>query len=142
MAKSFKYQALMVEKNVKQPCPFQNCREQNISAFHFGYSDIGDIRNFVPGHSGGRKIRINDASDPTNCAYCGLSMYKTEDGARDKWLKELPERIRKLLGYTHLLKGQIKENLGVMSIEAGSHFTFFEYEGVELRDHFSVLGTL
>lgn len=69
-------------------------------------------------------------------------MFKTENGARHKWTKEIKANVRQMLGYTHLLVGEIKKNLGVMSIERGEHFTFFEYEGVELRDHFEVLDTL
>lgn len=141
MAKSFKYQKLMKEKGVTHPCPFLNCKEEDIKVFHFGFEKVEDQQNFRPGHLRATQ-RINDVNGPTNCAYCALSMFKTEDGARKKWWKELQPRHRELLKYTHLLVGELKKELGVMSIESGDHFSFFEYEGVNLHGHFKVNNAL
>lgn len=131
----------MVEKGVVDPCPFLNCRETNIKAFHFGFAPVEDEQNFIPGHRRAKQ-RINDVTDRINCAYCALSMFKTEDGARRKWWIELQPRHRELLKYTHLLIGELKTDLGVMSYEPGEHFSFFEYEGVKLHEHFKVHNTL
>jgi hypothetical protein len=138
--KKYKHADLMVEKGVKSPCPFKNCEERDRQAYHFGFSDKDDIRNFIPGHK--KRYRINANSDEQNCAYCALSMFKTADGARKKWNQELTERTRQLLQYTHLLVGDIKKELGVMSIEKGDHFTFFEYEGTNLQEHFQIFDEL
>ncbi len=137
MSKIFKHQGLMKEKGVSEPCPFHHCTEAEMLAYHFGFSYEGEKENFVPGHKS--RSRINAENDMVNCAYCGLSMFKTESSARRKWTKELPARARLLMKYTHLLEGKIKKELGVMSIEKGNHFTFFEYEGVELKEHFREL---
>ena len=140
MTKVYKYQQLMDEKGVKQPCPFHNCEEKEQIAYHFGFTTIEDKGNFIPGHK--KNSRINAPDDIVNCAYCSLSMYKTKDSVKSKWNEELPKRIRSLLKYTHLLEGALKKEHGVMSIEKGNHFSFFEYEGVELKEHFKVVDEL
>lgn len=130
----------MIEKGVHQPCPTANCKEEDRRAFHFGFEKIEDEKNFTPGHKR-TVIRMNDPSDITNCLYCGLSMFRTVDGAKERWSK-MASRHKELLAYTHILEGDLKKAMGVMTNEKGQHFTFFEYETVELRQHFKVFGLL
>jgi len=139
MLKVYKYQKLMDEKGVVKPCPFHDCKENQLPAYHFGFDPIGDNGNFVPGHK--RNSRINSEDDIRNCKYCGLSMYKTENSAKEQWSK-LEPRVRRLLKYTHLLEGEIKREHGVMTIEKGQHFSFFEYAGVDLNKNFKLLSEL
>jgi hypothetical protein len=122
MPKEFKYRALMSEDGIAQPCPFHDCKELEIPAYHFGYSTKENADNFMPSGMK-RPVRKNDPQD-INCKRCGLSMYKSFNGARDQWEQGIPARIRTLLGYTHLYIGELKKDLGMVLKKGGNTLRF------------------
>lgn len=144
----FKYQSLMDSKDIKVPCPYKDCREVEIEAYRWGHNPIDNELNFLPNFLYNEKmnipIRFNAEADLLNCGLCSLSMFETEKAAKEFWSSPAKhmQRVRSSLKYTHLLKGKITKEIGVSSVSKNLHFELFEYEGVELRNVFEVVGEL
>jgi|GEM_PF-1530067 len=144
MNKTYKYQRQMDEKGLKELCPFTNCREADIPAYRWGIAPIENPENFLPAflYNQIRQIppRANSNNDFESCSTFALSMFTSLETAKNRF-NGMFERNKKMLGYTHVLSGNILKSMGVISeINKGGHFDLFEYEGIELRNSFEVVG--
>ena len=88
-------------------------------------------------------MRFNAEDDLKNCGNCSLSLFDSREAAISFWFSDskFMEKIRGRLQYTHILKGELKKELGVATKER-PHLELFEYAGVELRNHFEILEPL
>ena len=134
----------MDEKDIKVPCPYKDCEEVEMSpVYRWGLEPLENTLNFLPNFlyneqkPKGKPTRFNSWDDLQKCGYCSLSMFISEYAAIEEWSK-FPDRIRELLGYTHILVGDIDNNTGLVSSER-PHFELFEYaSSADLRERFTV----
>lgn len=144
MEKKHKYQWLIEREGINSNCP-EAAVEANMESYRWVYSNIENEFNFLPTVLFNEKRRNaprrqNDANK--HCSMCGLSMFDSIVNAKKRHDALLP-KWKEDLGYTHIAKGQIKKELGVItSISKDGHFDFFEYEGVNLTTEFVVFAEL
>ena len=148
MSKIFKYQKLMEEKGIIEPCPCQSSVEYENPAFRFGHSPIEAELNFLPNYTYNEEVKApprknskKDNNDTFRCGMCGLSFFHTKEYAKEFW-EGLGEPVHEILKYTHVLYGNIEKDMGVAYEIEKPHFLFYEYEGVELRPSFQIIDVL
>ncbi|MCD4795454.1 MAG: hypothetical protein K8R54_19645 [Bacteroidales bacterium] len=139
--RKLKYQDLIDEQNLKLVCPNSNSKFAQITAYRWTFFPIENEDNFLPKLIYDKKKniphRINSNNESLICSSCGLSMFNSEINASKKFFS-IPLRNRKLLGYTHISKGNL-DNHGLMSeISKTGHFDFFEFIDVDLKNKFSI----
>jgi len=126
-------------------CPFENAENLLIEAFRWVDEPMVE-ENFIPTPIlqalQGKKIREFPIGDERNCTNHGLSLFISQKKAKDRF-NSLHPRIQQQLAYTRIAKGTIEEDDGVnTSSDKNGHFTFFEYEGVELVNKFEIISQL
>lgn len=77
--------------------------------------------------------------DKNRCSKCGLSMFTTLDAAIKKY-KGLPKVGN--FQYTHVAKGTLSSDDGVCTTPINGHFTFHEYDGVDIVTRFKIVAEL
>lgn len=74
------------------------------------------------------------------CMRCGLSMYVKKEDAQKAYDRH-PKKQN--FPFTHIAKGEIKKEHGVCTVpRADGHFTFHEFEGVDLLPFFKIIGKI
>jgi hypothetical protein len=143
MIKEFKYQWLVNELRINHMCPFHTCKEDVILAFRWADNSNDYEDNFLPRILIDRKRNVpsrqNDSSEESLCSRCGLSMFNSFEHAKKNY-SGLPDRTKNLLGYTHIVSGQIDSNDGIVTIpNKHGHFDIFEYKNTSLIEKFSIV---
>ena len=141
-----KYQELIEQKKGKTKCPQDRSIETEILAFRWVVSPIESNENFLPYFKHcelkNRPIRINAKDDNLVCSACGLSMFKTLESAKEKY-NGIPSPAKQMLGYTHVANCPLQKNMGIVNSNPFSdHFDFYEYEEIDLKDHFVIVDSL
>lgn len=137
-----KYQELINSFNLKNSCPngAATIKEETLS-FRWCLEPISHEWNFLPNHlfdkAKGPPPRKNFSADE-KCDRCGLSFFTSQDSATITF-NRLTERIRMLLGYTHVAGGKINTEDGLVSETKNSHYSLFEFEGVNLMKKFEII---
>ena len=145
MVKPLKYKTLIDTQNLNCDCPPLNCQEKsNIIAFRWALEPIENQLNLIPNliydKVKGAPPRKNSTDDKV-CENCALSFFNDRDKAF-KAFNSLPPRGKTLIGYTHIIEGTITDIDGLRDDPNKGHFILFEYEGVELKEKFKVIGVL
>jgi len=122
-------------------CPPTNCIEKNKEAYRF-IKDVIDEKSFLPVgiQNPSRKL----GSSQKCGAYSGLSMFKDEESARNRFksLSKSNKKISKSLG-NKLAKGQLMPIHGLCSPSNSiGHFTLYEYKENNIESVFSIIGEL
>lgn len=140
-----KYQDLINSFNFKTDCPNgKSTVEKDTLSYRWCLSPINHEWNFLPNHyydeAKGPPPRKNFTEDK-KCSRCSLSFFTSLNHAKNLF-NGYPIRTRELLGYTHVAEGVIDEKDGVVSEVENSHFSLFEFEGVELISKFKIVDVL
>lgn len=132
----FKYQDFL---NDFDECDLGSFISQEKDGYRWVYAPISDVRNFIPlyakpGYSGSK----------TECIGYALSMFANKNDAVERF-KELisgkPNSYKKI--GTHLSTGKITVSDGKSnSSNSKGHFSFFEFENVDLSTTFEVIEKL
>jgi hypothetical protein len=134
--KAFKYQS-EIDRNDLLNCPPIEFREMQMHSYRFVFENPLHPNNFLPVHLI-KPERVNSGKDLTSkCAGYGLSLFQSAQGAREffrGWMEKTNGKYAKLVG-DHLAATSLETDDGVGSSPAlvnHSHFTFHEYEDVDL----------
>lgn len=125
-----------------ESCPPATAKAVSVKAFRF-VKEPRTAACFLPQ---GKKSprRVLDAKAHEQCSLLGLSMFNSEQAARNRYeiLKKSISNVKRSLG-THLAMGSLTEVDGVATDpnEAG-HFDFFEFSSFSICESFSLVGTL
>ncbi len=127
-------------------CPDAVVPETEIEAFRFSFNPIENELNFVPNVIFDRQrnspFNYEKATAEKKCLRCGASFYLNLESAINKW-NNISERIRELLGYTHIANGKLDSNDGLMRVpDITGHFTFYELETANLTTKFNLISEL
>lgn len=143
----FKYEAYLKEVRETHliPCPVEDAEALNIETFRW-VNDPMTEDNFMPTRVlykiKGIKIRKFPHGSKLNCIYNSLSLFATEYEAKERFTS-MPLRMKKQLAYTHIAEAFIGTNDGESTPpDRKGHFSFFEYEEVNLLEKFKILSAL
>ncbi len=129
---------------MEKTCPPNEYTEKNIEAFRWVFDDIQNAENFIP-LAKKNPARILSMDDKSQCKAYSLSMFNSEDAARNRFQflhKIMKDKAFKLLG-TNIAKGNIEEMHGVNSnSDENGHFSHFHYESVDLTTIFRIIDNL
>jgi hypothetical protein len=144
---ALKYQALIDQQNLSIKCPDSSCAQVDMTVFRWVKADFSDGQSFLPNliydFNRGKPPRKN-ADEDFKCGMCALSFFDTLESAGEN-VEAIggPEKIKRLLGYTHVAQGKIESTDGLASsIDEHGHLLFFEFVGVVLEPKFTVLSAL
>lgn len=132
--KTFKYQSEIS----KYVFDFSDFTEKDVLSFRWVFSDINDVRNFLP------RYLISPGTTRLDPKGWGLSFYVSESQAKEKYIQIINNKrnLYKKLG-THLSNGTLKKDDGISDNPNDfGHFTFFEYEGKALKNKFIIIAKL
>ncbi len=139
---NFKYQTFM--EQLEGECPPAHFTERETIAFRWVFDEIEDGRNFLPQYFK-KPPRFERKGVEIKCQAIGLSFYDTEKDAKKRFEKlktTMTTTSIKKVG-TNIATGQISRADGKMGdIDKNGHFTFHEYEGIDFRDKFEIIGGL
>lgn len=144
MASSLKFQALIDSFKFENPCPWMECTPNKVTVFRWTFKDITNEDNFLPNHLFERKKGIQNNivySESNVCSRCGISFFSSVEIAQNVFGTISP-KIRKIWGYTNVAKGDIDSTHGLISDVKKGHQSFFEFEGVELSNNFTIVADL
>jgi hypothetical protein len=133
----FKYQADLPPTN----CPPANYQPTNREAYRFVHEDVNHPNNFLPVFKIKPARKLSTTDDSQVCKGYGLSMFDTLENASNRYnsLTADNPNIWRSIG-THIAKGQLTERCGVCgSVDSRGHFTFHEYEGIDLVNKFAIV---
>jgi hypothetical protein len=122
-------------------CPPKNCGDSTIKAYRYVKSPIAE-KDFIPYINDKTKTlpRATEKNHLKFCQYCGLSMYSTLENARKKYI-DIPKKSN--ITYTHIAEGELDKTIGVYHPNNPSgHFTFYEFENVNLLNRFTIIEEL
>lgn len=141
--KKFKYQEKM--SNLETQCPPEKCQERETIAYRWVFEQIEDKNNFLPQYLK-KPDRFTFKKDKQKCIALGLSFFDTEENAKKRFNQlagVMGERGYEELG-KNIAVGVLKPEHGVCSKpdQRNGHFTFFDYENIELKEHFKIVDAL
>lgn len=123
MIKSLKYEALIKSLTLSIDCPGSQAVEFEGEAFRWFRGDWDLETNFLPNLQEPRPPRVIP-DDSFGCALCALSLYNSLEVAISKFTS-FPLNTRRKLGHTHVYKGKLNKNDGVVSDSSTSgHINF------------------
>ncbi len=132
-----KYQAHIDQFKLSE-CPPQTAKGFDGIAFRWVQNPISSD-DFISYAALGKIPRATEKSHYL-CAWCGLSMFDTEEKARDKYYT-LP--TRRHLPYTHIASGKITTKDGLCTSPKGNgHFTLHEFVNVDLSTSFNIIAQI
>ncbi len=143
-----KYQELISGLKLSIDCPDQSCMQITKDAYRWVKETLDDGQSFIPNfiydQNRGKNPRKNDPGDAYKCGMCALSFFESvEYSQRSVETIGGPEKVKKLLGYTHLASGQLVEDDGLATVVDGDgHFMLFEFENIALDHKFSIVDVL
>lgn len=141
---AFKYQSLIDSFNFSVGCP-DGATEIDILAYRWAHTPIGNNLNFLPNVKYDEALNVpTRALEPTDiCSRCGASFYVTENKARTNFSRYRTGLEKKHVDltkrYTHLAIGQIRKKDGRATKIEKEHFGFYEYEGCDFKQSFTIL---
>lgn len=125
-------------------CPAADFIEKETIAYRWVFDELGDERNFMPQFLKQPK-RFNSKPPKMVCQSLGLSLFKSAEEARNKFLflkNQLTDNAYKKLG-TKLAIGKLEPNFGLTNnANKEGHFTHYPYENINLKDYFQMNGDL
>lgn len=129
------YMELKYQDEIDEDCDRRNFTEKEVKGYRWVFNDINNSKNFKP--------PIKRTNHPNNkCSVWALSFFDTAKNA-NKRMKELckhKKNLYKRIG-THVAVGDLNEKDGIANEPNDSgHFSLFEYEGVELKNKFTIIG--
>jgi len=142
----YKYLTLFKALDIEEMCPCELGPLQKGKVYRWVRFPLSHELNFLPNRlydeRRGYTPRMNDTADRAKCLGCALSMFTSLRAAQTVF-NSLSPSGRQGIGYTHIAAGVLDEGDGVCgkSDERG-HFTFYEYEGVDLRQRFEIVAQL
>lgn len=136
---NFKYSININNLNLKTVCPPETYKGRDEIVFRFAYSDINHPDTFKPQFV--KKMPRQLPSDESKtCDGYGLSLFISIESSIFFFNEILNNRLRQLLGYTHISSGRITTNDGVTTLtDDNGHFNLHEYEGVDLLPNFLIV---
>ena len=144
---TFKYEEYLqkVRETHEIECPFEDAQNVSVKAFRWVEKPMTE-ENFIPSPIlqalQGKRIRTFPKGDKKNCMDHGLSLFISQQKAKDRF-DSLHPRVREQLAYTHIASSLIEEGDGVCtSADKNGHFTYFEYDGIVLIDKFEIISQL
>jgi hypothetical protein len=137
----FKYADVIV-KNKIEACPPVDATPQTRKSYRFTNGE-DNPNNFMPLAHTDNPIRIlhgDDVNEKLCKYYCGLSMFTSEENARNFW-RSLG--IKRKMSFTNIAEGAIEKTDGVCEkVRYDGHFTFYEYKETELNKKFKTISSL
>ena len=102
--------------------------ENEVESFRFSYEPIDHDMNFLPNVVFDKAVNApfnyDTADNARKCLRCGASFYNKIESAVSTW-NNLTQQIKENLGYTHIAKGNLDNEDGVISnLGTNCHFTF------------------
>lgn len=124
----------------------QDCPPSKIAkttqAFHLAVFPLDDSRNFRTPFE--RRPRRDNAKD-YKCTAFAISFFNSASNAERFFFTELNERIRSILGYTHMASGELTQEDGFQTLpRKDGHFDLFEFEDrrVTFTTRFQIISNL
>ncbi len=140
MTNKYKYK-YDIEISNFEDCPPKHYQEIDENAYRFVKNDINHPNNFLPVLLIKPK-RINSMdSDSKKCQGYGLSLFNSKNNASKK-LRSLINRKPNLANTlaSCVAEGKLEKEHGVASEPNSSgHFTFHEYDGIDLGPKFKII---
>lgn len=128
---NYKYATNIKALDLKVECPPIELIGRNAVIYRYIFDDINHPNNFIPQYLK-KPPRVLPFDDVKTCNGFGLSVFETVDQSIT-FFQVLPERIKKLLGYTHIAQIDLTTDDGkTTETEASGHFNLHEFEGVDL----------
>jgi len=141
---TLRYQVLIDQESLTVPCPDEIVSTITRPSYRWCNSPVNHQHNFFPNRFVDQlkgKARRKLKGDKDCCEYCAISFFDTLDNAKDRFMG-FPDRIREMLGYTHVAHGVVEDTDGLTSEpDEYGHFNFFEFDNltVQLQDKFIIV---
>lgn len=122
-------------------CPPASTINQDLESFRFVFADINCEKNFLPPFVQ-RPRRANSKNDYEKCDGYALSFFTTLEKAQRfyNYLQKSSSNIHKSLG-SCIATGILYKTDGSMTkIQKNGHFSLHEFQGVDLRNRFNIVG--
>ena len=130
-----------IKKSGIQDCPPSRIAKTT-QAYHLAVLPLDDSRNFRTPFE--RKPRRNNVKD-YKCTEYAISFFSSATNAEKFFFTKLNERIRSILGYTHMASGELTEEDGYQTNpRVDGHFDLFEFESrrATFTTRFQIISTL
>jgi hypothetical protein len=146
MEVSLKYKHVIESRSLSIQCPSETSIPSNQEAYRFVLSPIEHEQNFLPNilydKVRGTQIDYNKMPEDKYCSRCGISLYDTLQNAKTAY-KSLTPKIKVNLGYTHVARGTLVEEDGLMkAISEHGHFGFYENSNADIGKKFLIVDAL
>jgi hypothetical protein len=107
MTYTLRYQSLIDKENLVVPCPDKQVTAIRRESYRWCNTPIDYEYNFLPNRyvdelKGKKRRKL--PGDEACCEYCAVSFFDSLVNAKEKYMG-FPERIREMLGYTHIAYG-------------------------------------
>lgn len=130
--------------NAIEDCPPTDYQNRTVTVFRWVHEEMDHPNNFLPvALINPRRVNATAIDLQEKCALYGLSMFDSMNNARKRYraLTAQNPRFPKTVG-EYVAEGKLLQTDGVISsANQQGHLTLYEYEGIDLKTKFTIVGS-